>query len=85
MTVKGGGGVWITGRGWVGAGGSGLELGAEGAGLEGMDAESSGIDVGEGDEAEYEGGLAGFAFKAELGMCRVVSTQIATLESKVGK
>ena len=75
----------ISNFGWYGPStvGSRTEVGAEGAGPGGRDAESSGIKVGEGDVAEDEGNISGLAVKAGWGACKVVSTLIATLESKV--
>ena len=78
-------GVKVTGQGWFGAEGSGPEIGAEGTRLEGGDAESSGVEVGEVDGAEYGVDLAGLAVKAGWGVCRFISTLIATLEYKVEK
>ena len=65
----------MTGRGRVGAERAGPEVGAEDARL-GSDAESSGSEVGGGD-------LARLAVTAGWGGCSLVSTIIATLESKV--
>ena len=79
---KGGAGVRVTGRGWVRVGGTGPEVGEEGSRPGGRDAESSGSEVGEGDEDKYEG-ISGLAVEAGRGSCSVVSTQIATLEFKV--
>ena len=56
----------MTGQGWVGAGGAGPEVGAEGAGLEGRDAKSSGSEVGEGNGAK-DGDLARLTVEAGWG------------------
>ena len=55
---KGGDGVRITGKGWVGAGEAGPKVRAEGAGPEGRDAEFSGSEVGEGGGDDVVAGLA---------------------------
>ena len=73
----------MTGQGWVEAGRSVPEVGEEGVGQGGRDAKSSGSKVGEGGGAENEGDLAGLAVEAVWAACRVVSTLVATLESKV--
>ena len=78
MAGQGGVGVRLTGRGWVGAGGAGQEVGEGGAGPEGGGAKLSGSEVGEGD-----GDLSGLAAEAGWRSYSVVSTEIATLESKV--
>ena len=75
----------MTGWGWVGSGGSGTEVRVEGAGLGGMDVEFSLSEAGEGDGAEDGGYLSGLAVDFGWFVCRVVSKQIATLESKVEK
>ena len=78
MAGKGGGVVRVTRRGWVRAGGSGPEVGTEGAGPEGRESELSGSEVGEGDGAKDED-LAGIVVKSGRGSCIGVSTQIAML------
>ena len=80
---KGGGGVRVTGRGWVGSEGSGPEVGAEGAGPGEGDNESSGSEVGEGYGAADGGDLSRLTVKSGWGVCRFVSTLRCTLESKV--
>ena len=50
-----------------------------------MDAETSGSEVGEGEGSEEGEGLTGLTVMAGWGVCRVVSTLIAKLESKVEK
>ena len=52
---QGGARVRMTGHSWVGAGESGPEVGAEGAGPEGLNANLSGSKFGDGDGDEVVG------------------------------
>ena len=79
MAGKGGGGVRVTGWDWVGAEGAGPEVEAGCAGFGGGDAKLSGSKVSEGDGAEDGGDLAGLTVEAGWGVCRFISTRIATL------
>ena len=79
MDGKGGGGVRVTGQGWFRYVGDGPEVWSEVSGLERGDAKSSRSEVGEGDGAKYGGNLAGLVVKVKWGVCRFVSTLIATL------
>ena len=80
MSRKGGGGVRVTGWGWVRAGGAGPEVGLEGAVTGGRGAESSGREVGEGDED-----ISVLVVEVGRGACRVISKLIAMIESKEEK
>ena len=73
----------MTGLGWVGAGGAGQEVGAGGSGLGGGGAKSSGSEVGEDGEGDLD--RYGLTVEAGWGPDWVVSTLIATLESKLEK
>ena len=81
MAGQGGGGVRMSGWGWVGAGGAVPEVREEGAGPEGKDAELSGSKVG--DDYVDEEDLSGLSVEAGWGSCTVVFRRIATLEYKV--
>ena len=66
---------------WVGAGEARPKVRAEGAGLEGRDAEFSGSEVGEGGGDDVVAGLA--VNVGWVRSCTDVYTQSATIEPKV--
>ena len=83
MSGQGRARVRTTGQGWVRDGEAGPEVRADGAGLEGRDAESSGTEVG---DVDIDDLVAGLAVKSGwVGYCTEVSTLFAPLKSKVEK
>ena len=72
----------MTGQGWVRAGEAGPEVGAEGAGQDGEDTKLSRSGISNDDDDEVLVVLLSVEV-VWVGTCTKVSTQLATLESKV--